>query len=322
MVSVSVIIPAWNEAKTLKATLEALLYVDYDVRLCEVIVVAGGDDNTYEIAKDVADVMRVFSRYVVLPQKSEGKNAAIQQGIKEAKNGTIVLLDADTIASEQWLKRMVAPIEQGTCHLTIANPEPLKKTWISQYYLINKAYLLDRIVTYSGNSMAFNADIVKDRMEYFFDSNVKVGVDYLLAKRFMSQGLKVVFARDASVVTHTPSCLKYFVLTELRWLTARINIDGVSYRGFAANTVVIGALMSAIPLSKTVFILSLLFNGLFISKKIRVFLIGSRHYNTSVRNVFGFVFLSYVFHIVGFIAYVKWFLGLHRTSNLSQGQRY
>lgn len=321
MASVSIIIPAWNEAKTFKATLEALLHINYDVRLCEVIVVAGGDDNTYEIAQDVAEVMHVFSRYVVLLQKAEGKNAAIQQGIKEAKNGTIVLLDADTIANEQWLKHMVAPIEQGTCDLTIANPEPLKRTWVSQYYMINKAYLLDSIVTYSGNSMAFKADIVEDRLEYFFDRKVMVGVDYLFAKRFMSQGLKVVFARDASVVTHTPSCLKYFVLTELRWLTARINIDGVRYRDLAANAVVICALISAIPLSKMMFTLSMFFNAIYISKKIRMFLIGSRHYNTSYRNLFGFVFLSYVFHIVGFIAYVKWFLGLSRTSNLSQGQR-
>ena len=88
------------------------------------------------------------------------------------------MLDADTMATEQWLKHMVAPIEQGTCDLTIANPEPLKKTWVSQYYIINRAYLLDSIVTYSGNSMAFKANIVEDRLEYFFDRNVKVGVVY------------------------------------------------------------------------------------------------------------------------------------------------
>ena len=167
MTSVSIIIPAWNESKTLKATVQSLLDMNYDTKQCEVIVVAGGDDDTYTIAEDMAEVMHVFSRYVVFLQKPEGKNAAIQQGIKEAKNSTIVLLDADTMASEQWLKHMVAPIEQGSCDLTTANPEPLKKNWVSQYYTINKAYLLDGIVTYSGNSMAFKADIVEDRLEYF-----------------------------------------------------------------------------------------------------------------------------------------------------------
>ncbi len=188
--------------------------------------------------------------------------------------------------------------------------------------MVIKTYFVDRITTYSGHSIAFKASIVENRLEYFFDKDVKVGVDYLLAKRVLEQGGKIAFVKDAPVRTHIPSTFKYFMLTEFRWLTAVINIDGVRYRNLASNAVIIGALISAVPLSKTLFTLSMLFNGIYISKKIRMFLISSRHYNTSAINLFGFVFLSYVFHIVGFIAYVKWFLGLSRTSYLRQGQRY
>ena len=106
MPSVSIIIPAWNEERALKATLHALLEIDYDKKRCEVIVVAGGSDNTYEIAKSLLQTMEPFSGYIVLHQQPAGKNAAIQRGIIEAKNAIIVLLDADTIVTNQWLENM------------------------------------------------------------------------------------------------------------------------------------------------------------------------------------------------------------------------
>ncbi len=322
MTSVSIIIPAWNEAKTLEATGQALLDIEYDKRKCEVIVVAGGDDDTYEIAQKLSASMEMFARYVVICQAPQGKNTAIQLGIKEAKNKIIVLLDADTIVSKEWLKRMIDPIEQGRCDLTIANPEPVEKNWVSDYYMITKAYFLDRITTFSGHSMAFETDIVRNRLDYFLDKDVRVGVDYLLAKRFFEQGREVKFVGDAHVITHLPSSLKYFVLTELRWLTALINIDGVSYRTLARNATVVAVLILAIPFSKTPFILSLLFHVIYMMKRTRMFLVGYRSCGSGIRSVFGFILLSYIYHVLGFICYVKHFLGLSKESYLYQGQRY
>lgn len=322
MTSVSIIIPAWNETRVLKSTIEALADIDYDKKKCEVIVVAGGDDTTYEIARELSVNMEIFSKYVVILQGPQGKNAAIQQGIKQATNDIIVLLDADTIVSEQWLKSMVGPIDEGSCDITIANPEPVKRNWISDYYMITKAYLLNSLTTYSGHSMAFKASIVENRLEYFFDRNIKVGVDYLLVKRFVEEGRKSMFAKHASVITHLPSSLKYFVLWELQWVRAFTDINGVSYRSIACNTTVILALILAIPICKIGFILSLLFNAMYISKKVYVFLVGSRHYDTNIRNIFGFIMLSYADHVVSFISYMQFFLGLPEETYLRQGQRY
>jgi len=322
MKSVSIIIPAWNEESTLKATLYALLDIDYDKKKCEVIVVAGGGDGTYEIAKSLSQAMEPFSRCIVLLQKPAGKNAAIQLGFKEANNAIIVLLDADTIVSKQWLKNMVDPIEQGRTDLTIANPEPVRKNWVSDYYMITKTYSLDTITTFSGHSMAFMADIVRKRMDYFFDEDVKVGVDYLLAKRFSEQGKRIMLSKEASVVTHLPSSLKYFILTELRWLTAFIGIEGVRYRVLASNCTVVASLIFAIPISRILFVFAVLFNAIYLLKRIRIYFIGSKQYGRNSISLFGFILLSYVNHVVHFICFVNHFLGLSRKSYLYQGQRY
>jgi len=322
MISISIIIPAWNEGKVLEATIEALLDVEYDKKRCEIIVVAGGEDNTYEIARELTIRMEIFSRYVVILQGPQGKNVAIQQGIKEAANDTIVLLDADTIVSRQWLKCMVDPIQQGNCDLTIANPEPVVKNWVSDYYMITKTYFLEGITTFSGHSIAFKSRDVKNLLEYFFDKEVRVGVDYLLAKRFLEHGKRIKFVKDAAVITHIPSSFKYFVLTELRWLTALIHLDGVSYRTLACNSAVTASLILTIPLSKTLFILALLFNVIYMTKRIHMFLIASRNYRTKLRNIFGFIMLSYAYQIIGFISYIGYFWGFTKKSYLSQGERY
>ncbi len=321
MTSVSIIIPAWNEAKVLKAAVQALLETDYDKRKCEVMVVAGGVDNTYEIAQELSKIMGMFSRYLVILQEPRGKNAALQQGIKEAKNDIVVLLDADTTVSRHWLKGMVGPIEQDRCDLTIANPDPVRKNWISDYYMITKAYFLDSITTFSGHSMAFKASLVQSRLEYFFDENTKVGVDYLLAKRLLEQGRKIEFVKEAHVVTHLPSSVKYFVLTELRWLTALINIEGVNYKAFTCNATVVAALILAIPLCETLFMLSMLFNVAYICKRVRMFLIGAQKYHTTKKRLLGFIILSYAYHVVGLIAYIMYFLGLSKNGYLKQGER-
>ena len=131
-----------------------------------------------------------------------------------------------------------------------------------------------------------------------------------------------MFAKDASVTTHFPSSLKYFILTELRWLTAFISIEGGSFSAFACNTAVVAALLLTIPVSKTPFVLSLLFNTMYIIKRVRMFLIATRHYNRSIRNLFGFIVLSYAYHVVGFISHIRYLLGFSKELYLHQGQRY
>ncbi len=322
MMSVSIIIPAWNEAKTLEATEQSLLDTDCNQRDCELIVVAGGDDDTYEIARGLSSQMGTFPRYIVVRQRRKGtKNAAIQQGLKEAKNEVIVLLDADTQVTEAWLENMVGPIEKGICELTIANSEPIRRNWISDYYMIIKTYFLDNISTYPGHSVAFRADMVKDQTEYFFDANIWMGDDYLFEKRVSEQGRKTVFMRNAIVKTHFPCSIKYFMRIESQWLTAFIVMNGVNYRTVTCNAAVIGALVCAIPFFGMLSMFSLLFNMLYIAKRAHMFLAASREYRTKVRRILGFVMLSYVHHIIGFIAHIRYFLRLYRDSYY-QGQRY
>ena len=78
--------------------------------------------------------------------------------------------------TKEGLKYLVGPVGSGTSDLSVANPVPLRQTWVSEYYKVVKEYLIEDISMYHGNAIALNASLVKGRLDLFFDETVKVGV--------------------------------------------------------------------------------------------------------------------------------------------------
>jgi len=187
--------------------------------------------------------------------------------------------------------------------------------------MIIKGCFLEKISTYSGNAVAFKSEIVKSRLDYFFDTAVLVGVDCFLMKRFLEEGYRIRFAQNAIVFTHMPASLSFFLLTEMRWLTALIQIGGVNYRNALANLIVVAAMASTIFLSGVSFVLAVLFNLFFIAKRIKIFFAGKRCYKVNNKSLAGFITLSYLYHVVGLLSYMRHFLGLSGKNRLYQGER-
>lgn len=97
---ISVIVPAYNEEKTIGKCLHSLTQLDYPNY--EVIVVDDGStDGTLK------EIEKFKSRGVkVVHQENLGKANALNRGIKEADGEIIVTVDADTILSRDSLKRL------------------------------------------------------------------------------------------------------------------------------------------------------------------------------------------------------------------------
>jgi glycosyltransferase involved in cell wall biosynthesis len=318
---VSVVIPAWNEEKSLNQTLHALVDMDYDKRLCEIIIVAGGRDKTYHTALSLKPLMHAFERYAVIEQKPGGKNIAIQAGLELAQNGIIVLLDADTLPCGRCLRIMVSAIEEQEADITFANPMPIHSTWVSNFYMITKAYTLDEISFYSGHMVAFRKEVVKNRLDHFFNPNIMVGVDYFLAKKFLQEGLKALFSKEALVKTHVPWSFRYFVRAERRWLTALVGIDGINVSNLVRHAVVVWAAIFTLPFFGSASIVAWIVNALYVAKRYHVFRVGSEGQHTPQRELLGFLLLSYAYHFIGLFSYMRHCLGLSRQDSLSQGQR-
>jgi 4,4'-diaponeurosporenoate glycosyltransferase len=101
--SLSIVIPARNEEKSLPVLLESLR--DQDFIPDEIIVVIDqSEDRTKEIAES-AGVITVQSE--PLPEGWVGKTWACHQGSQAAKGEIIVFLDADTCIEKDGLKKII-----------------------------------------------------------------------------------------------------------------------------------------------------------------------------------------------------------------------
>jgi glycosyltransferase involved in cell wall biosynthesis len=333
MMSVSIVIPAWNETKVLNATLKGVVNADYNKKACEVIVVAGGDDGTYDMAMEWSIGMQAFQRYAVVRQKQLGKNAAIQQGIKKARKDIIVILDADTIISRGWLRAMTRPIEDGDYDMTLANSEPVRKSWVSDFYMIRKIFFykphksrffgnIDWGIPPGPGGIALKRSKIEGKEEFLFDINCRVGIDHLLLKRFRAQDGRIKYVEEARHLTGIASTLVVFLKVELRWLTGLANIEGADCKALLTSIgIIVALLLTILPVPPMPFAICSFATALFICNKVRMAIVASKHYQIRKVSLLGFVVLSYFYHALRLIAHARYFLGMSQQVVLSQGQR-
>ena len=121
--TVSAVIPAYNEEKTIEAVVKRTLsYVD------EVLVVDDGStDDTARIAEDTG------AR--ILKQQNAGVLKATERGLREATGNIIVTLDADGQHDPSEIPSLIEPILRGEADLVMGTRPKLP-------------YLSERILTW------------------------------------------------------------------------------------------------------------------------------------------------------------------------------
>ena len=124
---VAALIPAYNEADTISATVQAVLYVEGVRRV--VVIDDGSKDATAELAASAgAELIRC--------QRNRGKGAALQQGVDRLMRDSltpdsssaghsagqpdiVLLLDGDLGASAAEAESLLHPIQDGLADMTI-----------------------------------------------------------------------------------------------------------------------------------------------------------------------------------------------------------
>lgn len=114
--TVSVIIPTYNRAASLRETLESLAQQSYPADRFEVIVVDDGStDDTQEM---LATFKPPYTLYVIM-QKNRGAAAARNLGVRYARGEILLFLDADIIADSELLIEHVHSHSRDS-HLLVA----------------------------------------------------------------------------------------------------------------------------------------------------------------------------------------------------------
>ena len=130
---ISIIIPAYNEEKHIEACLTSIFNVDYPKAGYEIILVDNGStDRTREIAGqfDIA----------IFTDQDKNVSGLRNLGVKYAKGEILAFIDADCLATHQWLKNASLHIQNNKLAAWGAPPEiPDNPTWVQEaWFAIRK----------------------------------------------------------------------------------------------------------------------------------------------------------------------------------------
>lgn len=122
-IDLSIIIPVYNEEKTLAALINKVKFVDFRPYKTEIIAVDDGSkDSTPEIFSSLTGVKKI-----VLPV-NRGKGYAIRKGLEEARGEYVIIQDADLEYEPEDIKTMffyakdnALPILYGSRNLNKTN---------------------------------------------------------------------------------------------------------------------------------------------------------------------------------------------------------
>lgn len=108
----SVIIPVYNESKTIKKILKKIEAVDLKKEI--IIVDDGSTDGTREILKALKR-NSVFNSNtkIVFHRKNKGKGSAIKTGLKYVKGNIVIIQDADLEYDPQDYLKLIQPVVDG-----------------------------------------------------------------------------------------------------------------------------------------------------------------------------------------------------------------
>ncbi len=106
MQKISIIIPAYNEERTLAQIIDKVKKVDLSPLSKEIIVVDNNSkDKTLEIAKSIPD-LKVFV------ETEKGKGSAVRRGLREASGDIIIIQDADLEYNPSDIPRLIQKMDE------------------------------------------------------------------------------------------------------------------------------------------------------------------------------------------------------------------
>lgn len=230
--SVTVAVPCWNEEKTLAATLDSLLSLDYPKDKLQIIVVDDGSkDRTYAIAKEYE--VKYPLQIKALTKANGGKHTAVNLALAESKMDLFGCLDADSFVDPKALSTIVSYFNRNekimavTPCMHIRNPGTLIQRMQAVEYLmgifLRKAFgQLDAIQVTPGPFSIFRRSVFGVIGVYRKAHNTE---DYEITLRMHKAGLKIANAHKALVYTIGPATVRGYFFQRLRWV-----------RGFLENS--------------------------------------------------------------------------------------
>lgn len=239
---ISILVPAYNEEKTIEKTLCSIDRLDYPKEKLEVIVINDGSkDNTETV---VNKFITGKSEFKLLSHPNRGKAASLNRALALAKGEFFACLDADSFVHPLTLRKMIALYQKEndptiaiiTPAMKVAEPKTIlqKIQWLEYLVMILFSRItssLHSLYVAPGPFSIYRTDIIKNLGE-FDEKNITE--DQEIAYRVQLKQYKIKQCFDGYVYTTAPAKLKSFYRQRRRWYLGSI-ICLHQYRQMIAN---------------------------------------------------------------------------------------
>lgn len=224
--SLSIIVPAYNEARHIEKCIYSLEAQNYS-GLNIIVVDDGSTDNTGSIVKHM---MKKYSNLTYLKKPNSGKAASLNHGLKHVNTELFGFIDADTFLSKNALLNMAGLIHGRTASAiaTLKPHEPrntierLQKIEYAIASFTRKLLSFIDALYFTPGFALYRTEVIKNLGG--FDEN-NISEDLEIGLRLKSKGYKIENSIEDSAHTVVPTTVRDLFKQRLRW-----------YRGYIYNS--------------------------------------------------------------------------------------
>ncbi|NIS28286.1 glycosyltransferase family 2 protein, partial [candidate division KSB1 bacterium] len=223
---VAIIVPCYNEEKSLAGTVSSLLALAYPKDKLEIIVVDDGStDNTLSVTRSFAD-----SRVRVITKENGGKHTALNAGLAATGAEIVGCLDADSFVAPDALIDMAAQFEAEdvmavTPGIKAHNPRTLiqliQKVEYEMAIFLRKMFgLLNAQYVTPGPFSLYRREVFAKVGTFKQGYNTE---DMEMALRIRANHFRIENMHTAHVHTITPATFSALYRQRLRWVSGFLN---------------------------------------------------------------------------------------------------
>ncbi len=235
--TMSIIIPAYNEEVTIGSCIKSMLSLNYPCY--EVIVIDdGSSDNTFKEASKYSE-----KGVKVIRQKNSGKPGAVNTGIKNASGEVVITVDADSKLHPDaltWIcRRFSSNPRLGAVagNVKIDRPTGLLKTLQSLEYTMSinlgrkSQSMLHCVMIVPGAIAALKTRVLQEVGYFPTDTFAE---DFDITMKILKAGYHVEYESHAIAFTQAPETVEDFLKQRRRWYRGMTQVLS-KYQGMYFN---------------------------------------------------------------------------------------
>lgn len=231
----TVIVPAYNEGNLVFQTLISIAASDFPKHKLQILAIDDGskDDTWYWMNKakeKLGDQITIFQQ-----PSNQGKRHALYRGFNLGTGDIFVTIDSDSIIKNNTLRNLVSPfITDSTCGAVAGNvrvlnnknailPKMLNVSFVMSFEFVRSVESqLGSVLCTPGALAAYRSSAVFKCLpdwitQTFMGRSSDIGEDRAMTNMILKQGKKVLFQRNAVVLTDVPEKYKGLYKMFIRW---------------------------------------------------------------------------------------------------------